>query len=226
MAQTSRIQFIPADEPVTDYVTKFGGQPTWVEGPQWPLSRQTGRPMRFLAQIALEPPAFVGAGGKMAYIFITDEEEYVDGTWEPDGGENAVVIQPGTFDGPTMEAATGPSLYTMAQRPGQLRLVPEPAEFRVELSSGEEPDYQPETVRRTWTDPQFEQYAQALEGNKIGGAPIFLQGDEFPAGGDWKLLLQLDSTAVPFSVNFGDAGIAYAFIDVQERQGKLLWQCG
>ncbi|MBY0240670.1 MAG: DUF1963 domain-containing protein, partial [Burkholderiaceae bacterium] len=67
--------------------------------------------------------------------------------------------------------------------------------------------------------------AEALEGNKVGGAPIFLQGDEFPDEGAWRLLLQLDSVNVPFSVNFGDAGIAYAFIDPAGQTGKLLWQC-
>lgn len=226
MAIASRIEFIPADLPITEHVTKFGGQPTWVEAPQWPLSRQTGRPMRFLAQVALETPVFTASGGKMAYVFMTDEEEYVEGTWEPDGGENAIVVQPGVFAGPTTDTATGPSLYRMAEAAGQARLVPEAVEFSAELRTAEEPDYQPESARGTWTDERFEAYAQALEGNKLGGAPIFLQGDEFPAGDEWKLLLQLDSTAVPFHVNFGDAGIAYAFIDSQERRGKLLWQSG
>lgn len=226
MALTSRIDFVPAEKPVAGYVTKFGGQPSWVDVPQWPLSRQTGRPMRFLGQIALDAPLFAATGAKMAYIFMTDEVEYVDGTWEPDGGENAVVLQPGTFAGTTTSAATGPSLYKMTEIAGQGHLVPEPVEFSVRLRMAEEPDYRPESVRGAWDDARFDAYAQALAGNKIGGAPIFLQGDEFPAGGEWKLLLQLDSTDVPFYVNLGDAGIAYAFVDLQERQGKLLWQCG
>jgi hypothetical protein len=32
---------------------------------------------------------------KNTYIFMTDDEQYVDGTWEPFGGENAVIVQPG-----------------------------------------------------------------------------------------------------------------------------------
>jgi hypothetical protein len=31
----------------------------------------------------------------MAYVFMVEDDEYVDGTEEPDGGENAVIIQPG-----------------------------------------------------------------------------------------------------------------------------------
>ena len=65
-----------------------------------------------------------------------------------------------------------------------------------------------------------------LSGNKIGGTPIFLQADEFPGPGTWKLLLQLDSTTVPFSINFGDCGIAYAFISDDGSTAKFLWQRG
>jgi hypothetical protein len=52
-----------------------------------------------------------------------------------------------------------------------------------------------------------------------------MQGPEYPAGGPWKLLLQLDSTSVPFEVNFGDAGIGYGFIAEDGQSGKFLWQC-
>jgi hypothetical protein len=31
----------------------------------------------------------------MAYVFMTDATEYVDDAWEPEGGENAVIVQPG-----------------------------------------------------------------------------------------------------------------------------------
>ncbi|WP_422747317.1 hypothetical protein [Micromonospora sp. WMMD1219] len=30
----------------------------------------------------------------MAYLFLTGGDEYVDGTWEPEDGENAVIVQP------------------------------------------------------------------------------------------------------------------------------------
>ncbi|WP_262402782.1 YwqG family protein [Actinomadura sp. CNU-125] len=70
-------------------VTKIGGQPVWLEEPAWPVSAELETPMRFLGQFALD-------GGRLAYLFMTaDEEEYVDDTWEPDAGENALVIQPG-----------------------------------------------------------------------------------------------------------------------------------
>jgi hypothetical protein len=73
--------------PITDPVPKVGGQPLWLEHPQWPLSRNTGMPMWFIAQF------LVPAG--LAYVFMTDATDYADYAAEPDGGENAVIIQRG-----------------------------------------------------------------------------------------------------------------------------------
>jgi uncharacterized protein YwqG len=223
----SEIQFIPAAAPITESVTKFGGQPVWHSMPQWPLSRATGNPMRFICQVVIDDKLFPNSTGRMAYIFITDEENYVDGTWEPNGGENAVIIQPSPLPVSVLTSPqiTGPTLYDMVEIPGKDRLVPVEREYATAMTVGEEPAYQSEDVRSSWSDEDNEKYSGVLGGNKVGGAPIFLQGDEFPDDGEWRLLLQLDSVNVPFSVNFGDAGIAYAFIDPAGRTGKLLWQC-
>lgn len=102
------ISFHETREPIAALVTKFGGQPVWLGEPQWPLSRATGHPMRFICQIALDPDLFGAIPGRMAYVFMTDEERHVKGTWEPEGGENAVIIQPGTPAVPTAPLATGP----------------------------------------------------------------------------------------------------------------------
>jgi uncharacterized protein YwqG len=223
----SALQFLKVTNPILAPVTKFGGQPVWLNEPEWPLSRQTGNPMRFICQIALDQTVFPGAAGKMAYIFMTDEADYVDGTWEPDGGENAVIIQPAStpIGIATSSLAEGPTLYEMVETPGKDLLIPKECEYAVELALVEDPLFQPEQDRRSWSNEEFEEYASALEGNKVGGTPIFLQGDEFPGQGEWRLLLQLDSTQIPFSVHFGDAGIAYAFISLEGTVGKLLWQC-
>lgn len=223
----SEIQFHLSDSPINQRVTKFGGQPVWLEKPQWPLSRETGNLMRFICQVDLDPTLFPNASGKMAYIFMTNEDSYVDGTWEPNGGENAVIIQPSDVPPlvPISAVTLGPSLYEMVEVQGKDRLVAVEREYAVELTTAEEPHYQSEQIRSSWSDEQFETYALALDGNKIGGAPIFLQAEEFPDKSEWKLLLQLDSTRVPFSVNFGDAGIAYVFIDPAGKVGRMLWQC-
>jgi uncharacterized protein YwqG len=89
MAKKATIEFVEAASPITKPVTKFGGQPVWLEEPQWPIGRETGNPMRFICQIALDENVFPSATGRMAYLFMTDEEdgEFVDGTYEPEGGE-------------------------------------------------------------------------------------------------------------------------------------------
>jgi hypothetical protein len=218
------IEFILVSDPIVGLVTKFGGQPTWVTEPQWPLSKTTGNPMRFICQIALEQEIFPQALGRMAYLFMTDEEKYVDGTWEPDGGENAVIIQPGECAVPVTPLTRGPTLCEWVQVPGERLLQPQPREYAVGLTRAQDPEFCPTSERTSWSHDTFERYASALDGNKIGGSPIFLQGDEFPGPGEWRLLLQLDATRVPFFVNFGDAGIGYAFIDPSATAGKFLFQ--
>jgi uncharacterized protein YwqG len=220
------IEFVLSSNPIPGLATKFGGQPMWVTEPQWPLSPTTGNPMRFICQIVLDQEIFSGALGKMAYLFMTDEdEEYVDGTWEPDGGENAVIIQPGECKVPVASLAHGPTLYEMIEVPGKELLLPQPREYAVKLTRSQDPEFRPSGSEQAPWSEDLERYTSALSGNKIGGSPLFLQYDEFPGPGEWRLLLQLDSTKVPFSINFGDAGIGYAFIDASGTLGKFLYQC-
>lgn len=227
MPKALALDFIPSPRPIIGTATKFGGQPAWIEAPQWPLSKSTGQPMRFIGQIALDQELFPGAAdGALAYLFMTEEEDWVDGTWEPDGGENAVIVQPGgSLPGvATAAIGEGPTLFQMVEVPGAPMLEAQPCEFAVATQLLENHDFLPEASRPS-DDEAFEAYILPLEGNKVGGTPAFLQGDEFPEGTGWRLLLQLDSTAVPFFVNFGDAGIGYAFLDADARAGKFLWQC-
>ncbi len=228
MSTRYRIQFSEVDSPIAAAVSKFGGQPSWLEKPQWPLSRESRQPMRFICQIQVPDTVVATSAGRLAYVFMTDGDEYVDGTWEPEGGENSVVIQPGggvpLVD--VVSAAEGPTLYRMIQEPGAARLTPQRCEFAVTLTKATDPDFVAEETRyASFSEAQTHDYFAALEGNKIGGTPMFIQSDEFPAGGPCVLLLQLDSTTVPFYINFGDAGIGYVFVSHDGSQGRLLWQC-
>ena len=211
MTKKATIEFVEADSPITERVTKFGGQPVWVDQPQWPLSRETGNPMRFICQIALDDSLFPDVKGQMAYLFMTEEEDdqFVDGTYEPDGGENAVIVQPGSTQCKVTDQATGPTLFRMVKKEGFDRLQREPCEFATNLIEG---------IDVEAVDDGFEE-------NKVGGIPVFFQGEEYPSGGPWLFLLQLDSTSVPFYVNFGDAGVGYAFLHENGDHGKFHWQC-
>lgn len=221
------ITFHESTSALAGAVSKFGGQPFWLKEPQWPSSRETGHPMRFIGQVALHETLFPGGPLRMAYLFMTDEEKYVDGTWEPEGGENAVVVQ--TAESPEnvgQQEVLGPSLYRMVQKPGADRLTPEPCEFAVVLTRANDPVFQPEEARLPAEGASDSNaYVEAIAGNKVGGTPMFIQSDEFPEGGPWLLMLQLDSTQVPFSVNFGDAGVGYAFVSEDGTAARFLWQC-
>ncbi|UTW04715.1 DUF1963 domain-containing protein [Amphritea atlantica] len=183
------VKFEPGDSPKT----KFGGQPDWLETPQWPISPELEGPMRFIAQIALGD-VFPECKGKIAYLFMTeDDDQYIDGTWEPDGGENAVIIQP----------SGGYSLTTEALESGPSREVFGVEVVATEIGEGE------------------------LEGSRLGGTPEFMQSEEYPGPKEeWRFLAQLDSCSLPFEINFGDAGIAYVFLNRSATEGKFLWQCG
>ena len=68
---------------------------------------------------------------------------------------------------------------------------------------------------------------ESLDETRIGGDPAFMQGEEYPEPkSEWLFLMQIDSCSLPFEVNFGDAGIAYVFVNKTGTEGKFLWQCG
>ncbi|MCI3273057.1 hypothetical protein [Streptomyces cylindrosporus] len=187
------LAFVPAGGAVREAVTKMGGQPVWIEEPQWPLSRETGERMQFLGQFAL-------GGGRLAYLFMTGgEDDFVDGTYEPEGGENALVVQPG---------GRVPGFVTVEQRAEG----PSAGEDHVPRAAGAGADANAD--ERPW---------QFL--GTPGIEPNWLQGEESP-GADWQLVVQLDSCDLPFHVNFGDAGVGYAFLSPDGKEGRFLWQCG
>lgn len=227
MPKKQLIEFSETTAPISDAVTKFGGQPVWIENPAWPLSRETGNPMRFICQIELRSEYGFNTPAKMAYLFMTEEEggDFVDGTYEPDGGENAVILQPGSTSIPTTDKIEGPTLYKMVSVEGQDRLQEQTCEFNVILTEAEDIEFVTEIERFKMPKEKAAAATGNFEESKIGGSPAFMQGDEFPFGQPCQLLLQLDSCSVPFSINFGDAGVGYAFLNEDGTQAKFLWQC-
>jgi uncharacterized protein YwqG len=215
VAATQRItRFRPAGEPVTAPVTKFGGQPTWLGDPAWPVSQGWDRPMRFVCQIALDT-------GGLAYVFVThadhDDPDFFDpDVIFPDGGENAVIIQPdGHYDGPVSQSAVGPTLFLEDGSP---------AEFVVELEHADEPDFLPQKQYVGLSAEEQSHYYDAVSGNKIGGAPAFFQGDDWPDDDPWQLLSQLDTGELPFYLNLGASPVVFTFISPDGRRGRFLVQ--
>ena len=190
------LRFVEAAEPVQEPITKFGGQPVWIDEPAWPLSAEFGRPMRFLGQIRMP-----GDQVRLAYLFITeefDEDDVVD-TFEPRGGENAFFAQPG---------APADCYQVAGIRKGPTFGPDHTAELAPHPDAGGEDDVD-DFASRLWGVPRW------LQGEEVPDDP-----------GTWRFVLQLDSTEdLPFDVNFGDGGVGYAFLDEKTGQGRFLWQC-
>ncbi|GIG88168.1 YwqG family protein [Plantactinospora endophytica] len=213
------VKFRRAEAPVTGPVTKFGGQPHWLGPAQWPVSAAWGTPMRFVCQIVLEPE-LVGAGPvRLAYVFVThgdhgrDVEEFDPDVVLPDGGENAVVVQPGAFAGPTRPLTSGPTLY---HADGSA------AEYTVDLVRGEDPEPISFEAYLALPPGRRDDYFRAVDQDKIGGTDLPLDPADLPEGGPWRLLLRLTTNWTPFYLNLGAAPVASAFLSTDGREGCLL----
>lgn len=206
MKKITALQFQAAAQPITSMQTKFGGQPVWLETPQWPKDPQ-GKPLHFVGQVAIDHHLFPEAQGQVAYLFMSLQEDAE--TWDADSGDNAVIIQPG-------EPRSHVKVDNTKEGPSLLE-----KEFEVEGRTKEEP-YQ--VMPDLLDEDAYKDYFRQLSGNKIGGTPLFVQAEEYPKGFE-RLLLQLDSTQLPFEINFGDSGTGYVFLNANGTQGKFLWQC-
>jgi hypothetical protein len=145
-------------------------------------------------------------------------------TWEPDGGENAVIIQPGgIWVGPHTRLVRG-RLCTAEHR--YITAGSALSEFDVGLRFGEEP------AEGAWddVDPDDEaawnNYFDALVEDKIGGMPVptIISGpilDRFPH--NWRLLLQLNTKDEPFFLRFASDGVGYTVLSGDRRAGKFMW---
>ncbi|HEY9828644.1 MAG TPA: DUF1963 domain-containing protein [Stenomitos sp.] len=215
------LQIKPTTTPIREPITKFGGQPVWLEEPQWPIARTNGKPMEFIGQVALDPQIFGDIPGKMAYIFMSswadDEEQPI--AWEPDYGDNAVIIQPnGLVYVPTQPLATGPSM----KRWHDQLLSYIPSECKAELTLQNEAYYE-ESAMENMSSLESDEAWESLSINKIGGSPWFIQNPEYPFETPSPLILQLHDNE-DLSANFG-TGVAYVFLSPDGRSGKMLWQC-
>jgi hypothetical protein len=189
--------------------------------------------MRFICQIALDPALFGDIPTRMAYLFVADwdYESVFPDIFEPDGGENALIIQPGgTWSGPSLPLREGPSLYRRSNpthQPGQWEQTS--CEFAVEGHYGEDHDAgawdtyprDPDASNAYWT---------ALQEDKIGGTPTPTPfGPRFSStSSEWRLLLQINAkdnaagNGDPFYLNLAYDGVGYAFISPDGRAGKFL----
>jgi len=187
---------------------KFLGQPDWRDEPAWPLS-PSGDPMMFYGQLPL-PDA------RTAYIFLARDG---DQEWEPLGGDNAVVVQPGNLcDAPTVALSHGPQEQTWSPPSGfrsRTRLLPHPERF-VDLVPALDPVIWESLDESAW------EADDASTWDKLGGTPRWLQGEESPPGDGWAFVAQFGAESL--ASERGDGAICYLW---QHADGRAAfgWQC-
>ena len=207
--ESDHIEYVLSDGDVEGEVTKFGGQPGWIDGPQWPINAATGEKMPFVGQVAIDPTLFPKAQGRMAYLFFEDSYDY---SWDPYAGQNAVIIQPGgeVFIDVVAEA-TGPNIEESAEV------------YTVDLTRVTEPAMLTDEARAALSDEEAEKIFLSIMPDKIGGTPDMFQGPEFADCGETSFLLYQIGLQ-PFWLNLGDAGVGFLLIDEEATRGRFLWQ--
>ena len=204
------LTYVSSGSPITAPVTKLGGQPVWIDEPQWPLSAASGQQLDFVAQIEIDPELFPGAVGRMAYIFIAPDYAERPASWKPDSGESAVIVQPSTTAPPSevTDAATGPQSY------GDF-------EYEVTLERRIDEAHIPRDDLVDMGEDAIAAYEERLSGDKIGGTPEFSQNEEFPScEAGYSLLWQVQGT--PVLNNLGEGGVGYAYLDATGETGRFL----
>lgn len=159
--------------------------------------------MTFIGQVVIEESLYPKATGKMAYLFMSDE----DNNYDYESGENAVIIQPGKIPAfiNTNKENNGPTL---------------PHEFATRYLSGFEPvESQDEMHDFLSSLPHAEQDTQIayFVKTKLGGTPYYIQDEELPRKKGWEPLLQINPGDAPFDMNLGDSGLTYVVINQDEQ---------
>lgn len=183
--------------------TRFGGQPTWLAEPTWPLTT-AGTPMAFWAQVRLP-----GDEDRMAYLFVQRQFDPISS----EDGTASVFIQPGGEPiVPWIRSATGPvvpdtTVRDRSYRPphawGMAPRVPSLRPFGEPLS---------------WDDTAR---IRDQSWDKVGGTPVFLQYD--PGLDDYEFLYQF--TAAAAGQELGDAAQCYVFVNRDRGDGYFYWDC-
>jgi hypothetical protein len=225
-----RMSFRPVPSPINDHQAKLGGQPVWLDEPFWPQSAILGSPMTFIGQFPIPGPAQA-----MAYLFLTDEDGTL-GTWDPEGGETALIVQPGGRVAGFLAgtpAATGPSLW----RRGPQWTDRVPVELSVELSVLNDAErmaleadiaYQDAVRAETFADLPIPDHDVLTPTSYVGGRPHFWQ-PQIQVSRSWLFFFQLDGCEdweddEPYALNFG-GGTGYAFLSQDELEGRFYWDC-
>ena len=185
--------------------------------------------MTFVGQIPLPGPA-----PRMSYLFITQDDEGLASTYEPEAGENALLVQPGgrvpSFV-TGLPQRTGPTLWRRGatwteQIPVELHLDAQPftaallPPYHREIAD-QDAARRGETVADDPADP-------FMRRSYVGGRPLFWQPWTTSVDPGWRFFFQLDGAEGwgedAYALNFG-GGTGYAMLSEDEHEGRFFWDC-
>ncbi|GAA3198387.1 hypothetical protein ACFO1B_01960 [Dactylosporangium siamense] len=223
------LTFRPATAPIDAPVAKLGGRPFWLDEPLWPVSAESGLPMTFVGQFPLPGPA-----PRMSYLFITQDDASMAPTFEPEAGENALLVQPGGrvpafVTG--LRQPTGPSLWrrgaTWTDRvPVELHVDARPFTGASLSLYHREIDTQEAALRGDTADDGSGN--GLLRRSYAGGKPLFWQPWTTVIDPAWQFFFQLDGAEGcdedAYALNFG-GGTGYALLSEDQREGRFFWDC-
>jgi hypothetical protein len=197
------MELIPTETPVREPVSKFGGQPVWLDAPTWPLGAD-GDPAAFWAQFTLP------GRPDLAYLFLDPSAEF--------GEEGILFVQPGIAQASHASRAIGPTATSQLSETGRFdgTLLFPRIESRVLLEEGRDyPDWD------LWNADPANERDDDRDWNKIGGVPRWLQSDETPDGLGWQFLFQFTAAAV--GRELGDGAEVYGFVH-DDGRGRFIVQ--
>ncbi|MFE2262030.1 hypothetical protein [Streptomyces griseosporeus] len=217
-----------AEGPVNEPVSKFGGQPVWLEEAAWPVHPESGEPLVFIGQFRVP-----GDEVRLAYLFL-HEDDRVMGMY-PDSGEAVVLLQPGGRVPPFavigLPGTKGRSLWRWGDD-GETEI---PVEWLV--------DWEPMAPE---ADAAANCHAEWWRYMRHEGPPVDLPEDDEPEDflggtavlpngrawgledGCWQFLCQFadrgEEPEDPFFLNFG-YGSGFVFVSPDRREGRFLGDC-
>ncbi|RJS18766.1 hypothetical protein DRW03_24190 [Corallococcus sp. H22C18031201] len=179
-------------------LAKVGGFPEPTGLLNWPVCAQCGEPQQFLFQLPHTSGKLDLSPFGSVHVFQCQNPETVCFRWDADSGANAAVaVRPGA---PRVEGA--PS-----------KRVPQ-AEWPLNFAPAQEDTAALSVDVNEATDAQLEALDRALEAapeSKVGGVPGWLNGDAAPMCCEEPMRFVAQLSAMPFGLEFGDAGRGYLF---------------
>lgn len=233
VVDTYRLHLAKSERAITEPVTKFGGNPAFLEPALWPRCRMCSRELDFLGQIRMDDPIRFSNRYLMAYLFMC--VGYIDKTgalqcetWDPYEDANAVILQ-----------SSSKPVFVESGRDR----APAYPDYEVTLERSDDPAVD---VAELGIDDE-DLFEAVYDRFKIGGVPRWLQSNDTPTcpgcGGRMIFVAQLDAAldgrlpADPkewdedkykFFHFGGDDGVGYLFLCENEcgpRGAAFLWQC-